>query len=72
MIYILNISEAYGYTYGEGKQVYELGINKVPYCTFEHNFEDGLSTCLRKAADAFDKSEGANYAKVYDTLYGEE
>ena len=57
MIWIQNISEENNIKYGEGKQIYKLCINKIELCRFEHNFEDGLSECLRKAAVAFEKNK---------------
>lgn len=56
-IVIRNISEDNDLTYGSGKQMYFLAINYARKCTFTHNFEDGLSECLRRAADAFDAKE---------------
>lgn len=41
-----------------GERTYELKINKSVMCRFHHERRDGLSACLRKAADALDeKSE---------------
>ena len=57
-VVILNVSEHFGVPYGEGEQHYELRINKIWKADFTHNFEDGLATCLRKAADALEKEEG--------------
>lgn len=56
-IMILNISEKHGKPYGEGEQVYSLRKNRVELCQFRHRFEDGLETCLRKAADAIQKQK---------------
>lgn len=54
-IIITNVSEQYNKEYGVGEQHYILSINRNQLVEFKHNFEDGLSTCLRKAADAFEK-----------------
>jgi len=57
-VIILNISESdYGVEYGHGKQHYSLRINHEELCQFEHTFEDGLASCLRKAADALEEGE---------------
>ncbi len=56
-IIITNISENRGLQYGKGRQIYQLKINHTVKCEFEHNFEDGLSTCLIEAADEFDRVE---------------
>lgn len=37
-----------------GERTYHLMINNVLICEFKHVRGDGLSTCLRKAADAND------------------
>jgi hypothetical protein len=59
-IIIQNISEDYGKEYGKGEQVYVLRINRIIKCIFNHNFEDGLAECLRKAAEAFELGETGN------------
>jgi len=51
LIAILNISEKYG----KGKQRYRVQINKKFITEFDHNFEDGLAVCLRKASEAVEK-----------------
>jgi len=56
-VVILNVSEDNGLEYGKGKQVYQLRINYRILCTLEHNFEDGLSSLLREAADNLDETE---------------
>lgn len=43
--------------YGRGTQRYELRINRIHKAFFEHEFEDGLAVCLRKAADALEQEE---------------
>lgn len=35
-----------------GPHLYEVRINLQRICLFQHNREDDLATCLRKAADA--------------------
>jgi hypothetical protein len=65
-VVITNISEQYNKEYGRGKQHYVLGINHLKFVEFEHNFEDGLATCLRKAADAFEKLEAEGKPKIYE------
>jgi hypothetical protein len=56
-VLIHNVSEEKGVKYGYGKQHYLLCINRTVKAEFTHNFEEGLATCLRKAADALDKCE---------------
>jgi len=51
-VVILNVSEDRGQTYGEGEQTYELRINHRVLNVFCHKFEDGLSKCLLRAAEA--------------------
>ena len=61
-VVIWNISEKRGLEYGKGKQIYELSINGIKkFGEFEHNFEDGLSVCLEKAAKCakqYEEKEG--------------
>jgi len=40
-----------------GRQKYELRINYELICKFSHIREEGLATCLRKAADAVERAE---------------
>ena len=56
-VLIHNMSEHFDIKYGVGEQRYVLCINKQVKAEFTHYFEDGLATCLRKAADALDKNE---------------
>ena len=56
-VLIVNVSEENGKIYGKGLQDYELRINYRTLVKFQHTFEDGLATCLRKAADAFETME---------------
>lgn len=56
-IIITNVSEEHGVPYGSGLQHYELKINRKLMAEFTHTFEDGLSECLRRAADAFEEQE---------------
>lgn len=56
-IIIENISEQHNVEYGKGEQHYRLRINNHIKCEFTHNFSDGLATCLRKAAEAFENKE---------------
>jgi len=72
-IIITNISEDHGIEYGKGRQRYVLKINSKELVEFEHNFNAGLSECLRAAADAFEEMEkGGNMpiwkSKMYDSL----
>lgn len=64
-IIITNISESKGKDYGRGTQHYVLCINERKYIEFTHDFKDGLSTCLRKAADAFEKMEEDKEEPIY-------
>ena len=52
MISIVNVSKELTVT---GPHEYELRINSNVICTFTHNREDSLSTCLRRAAIAYDR-----------------
>ena len=52
--------------YGSGVQQYDLRINRIWKASFEHNFEDGLATCLRKAADAFEQEENSGHRGTKD------
>ena len=65
-VVITNISEEKGKDYGRGKQHYVLGINHLKFVEFEHNFEDGLASCLRAAADAFEELEKIGNPKIYE------
>ena len=67
-IIINNISEKKGIPYGSGKQYYELKINSEFMVEFTHDFEDGLSECLRRAADAFETQERINSYKMIDLV----
>lgn len=65
-MYIQNVSKEHGYEYGKGKQTYVLGINHNRFVKFEHQFEEGLSSCLRAAADAFDYMEKSGKPKIFE------
>lgn len=54
MIAIVNVSKKIKPT---GPHKYELRINSTVLAEFNHNREDSLSICLRKAADAHDKAK---------------
>lgn len=54
MIAIVNISDNPQPT---GEHTYALKINHRALLQFQHRREDSLSTCLRKAADAYDKEQ---------------
>jgi len=75
MIKIVNISEEYSRV---GKQKYQVYLNDIPLCQFEHNSEDGMSKCLELAAkrmnnvDVDEKIKELNLIKLnaitgYDT-----
>ena len=53
MIAIINITPD-PKTYGA--HTYSLRINHQELCQFVHNREDGLTTCLKKASDAYLKN----------------
>jgi hypothetical protein len=58
MIAIVNRTESEEYgIYGIGEQLYSLQINTKILIWFYHNYEEGLATCLRNAADAFELYE---------------
>ena len=70
MIAIINrtdeLSKGMG-VYGRGRQIYTLQINDRKLCTFEHTFEEGLATCLEKAAIAaklWEKEEKGTYRSL--------
>ena len=71
-IHIHNISESKGVEYGTGKQHYQLCINQKVMAEFEHNFNEGLATCLRKAADAFEKKEANEWKELYHAFMTED
>lgn len=54
MIAVVNVSKIYA---KEGEQTYLLKINNKDLLQFKHNAEDGLVTCLRKAANAYKKEK---------------
>jgi hypothetical protein len=56
-VVIHNITESHGGTYGKGTQTYTVGINRVVFCTVEHEFEDGLASLLRASAEALEEEE---------------
>ena len=57
-IIITNITEKEtNRKYGAGPQRYLLRINNKVICKFEHIFEEGLSVCLQKAAEAVKTQE---------------
>jgi hypothetical protein len=47
----------------EGERNYELRINREVLLCFKHKRSDGLSACLRAAADAFEHDNLANMAE---------
>jgi hypothetical protein len=64
-ILIHNISEERGQKYGKGEQHYVLCINNKKFIEFIHNFEDGLSECLRRAADAFQEMQQTDSLPIW-------
>ena len=52
MIAIVNVSTP---PTKKGANKYEVRINKAVITTFEHKREDGMTMCLKLAADAVDK-----------------
>lgn len=70
MIYIINkgaTNPSEEYDPG-GERNYEVGINQTPFATFTHRREDGLATCLRKAADAIEREGVKNRDKINGIL----
>lgn len=67
-IVITNISEQRGKEYGRGLQHYVLGINHLRFVEFAHRYEDGLASCLRSAADAFDDLEQSGDMKIFEKV----
>ena len=43
---------------------YEVCINKEHIAFFEHDRTDGLYVCMKKAADAAEKSKWLNFSKM--------
>lgn len=50
-IIISNISDTYS---REGIQKYQVKLNRILLCEFEHLSEDGMAVCLQKASEALD------------------
>ena len=48
-----------------GECSYEIRINERVITTFKHNRVKGLSACLKRAADAVDKSEWTKWAAIF-------
>lgn len=48
-----------------GECSYEIRINERVITTFKHNRVKGLAACLRRAADAVDKSEWTKWAALF-------
>lgn len=67
-IHIHNMSHEHGVAYGQGEQHYELCINRKVLAKFTHNFEDGLATCLRKAADAIEAQKATSNSLKWKIL----
>ena len=69
MIAIVNVSGDDAPITGPNK--YELRINNTVMCEFMHDRKaNGLSQCLRDAADAFDKADNAKLDKLLITMIG--
>lgn len=62
MITIANISPELK-SFGVHK--YELRINKMLICQFEHKREDGLAACLMAAAKEIEKSKWMNAKHIF-------
>lgn len=52
-----------------GEHSYELRINREVITGFTHTREEGLATCLRRAADAADAASDARYAALLHDLF---
>lgn len=63
MIAIINRSRK-----SSGECEYELKINEVSIAHFKHIREDGLSTCLRKAADAVEQARAEDLMRMVVAL----
>lgn len=55
MIAIVNVSKRLR---TRGLQDYEVRINRMPVCRFQHRREEGLEVCLRRAAAAVEENRG--------------
>lgn len=51
-----------------GLHHYRVQINKKLICEFDHIREDGLATCLRKAADAVQEAENKRLLELFTAL----
>lgn len=65
MIAIINIDEK---PRPKGKHRYSLRINGHEVCQFDHNREEDLAACLRRAADATDKAKTRMYLEMCETF----
>lgn len=61
-------------TYVEGDRqgacVYKIKVDEQVICCFEHHNADGLTKCLRRAADAAELSEWADMVLLDDIKGG--
>jgi hypothetical protein len=53
----------------QGQCTYRVQIDQQLICKFDHDRLDGLAECLRKAADATEQSEWADFV-LLDELKG--
>lgn len=65
MIAIVNITPE-NKPFGENN--YELRINSEVITTFNHNREDGLAVCLKKASIAAEQAKWDKFAKIIKEL----
>ena len=49
---------------------YRIQVEDMHICRFKHNRLDGLADCLKKAAEAVELSEWADYVLFHETKGG--
>lgn len=54
----------------QGNCTYHVQINKSIICKFEHNSSEGPAQCLKKAADAMELNEWAEFEIMNDSKGG--
>lgn len=67
MISIVNISPGSPGS-PNGEREYEVRINAKVICKFKHFREDGLSACLRRAANAVEESQWEKLLKSVEEI----
>jgi len=55
---------------GQGNCTYRVQINKSLICKFAHNPTEGPAECLKKAAEAMELNEWAEFEIMNDSMGG--